>query len=49
MSGGSAHEWTAQGVPGGVIVAKPFAAAPIVTALATLMDQTSTPQAWRST
>ena len=41
MSGDSAHEWTAQGVPGSVMVAKPFVGAQVITALATLMNQAS--------
>lgn len=41
MSGDSAHEWTAQGVPGSVMVAKPFVGSQIITALATLLNQAS--------
>ena len=39
VSGDSAHEWAAQGVPNSVMVAKPFVPAQIITALATLLNQ----------
>jgi DNA-binding response OmpR family regulator len=39
MSGDSAHEWASQGVPGSVMLAKPFAPAQLVTAVATLVTQ----------
>jgi CheY-like chemotaxis protein len=34
MSGGSPHEWEAEGVPGSALVAKPFAPAQVLIALA---------------
>ena len=37
VSGDSAPDWTSKGVPDSVMVVKPFAAAQIVTALATLI------------
>ena len=39
VSGDSAHEWTARGVPNSAMVAKPFVDAQIITALATLLVQ----------
>jgi DNA-binding response OmpR family regulator len=39
MSGDSTHEWASQGVPGSVMLAKPFAPAQLVTAVATLVTQ----------
>ena len=39
MTGDSAHEWSSKGVPNSVIIAKPFATAQIVTAVATLLNQ----------
>ena len=41
ISGDSAHEWNSRGVPGSVMVAKPFVGAQIITALATLLNQGS--------
>ena len=41
VSGDSAHEWSAQGVPGSVMVQKPFVSAQIITALSTLLNQAS--------
>lgn len=38
MSGGSAHEWAAEGVPDSAILAKPFAPAQLVVALVTQLD-----------
>ena len=38
MSGDSAHEWEAYGVPHSIMVPKPFVDAQIITALATLMN-----------
>ncbi len=35
VSGGSAHEWSARGVPGSVMLAKPFALAQLVVAVST--------------
>jgi CheY-like chemotaxis protein len=40
MSGDSAHEWDAQGVPNSIMVAKPFVGAQIITAISTLLNQT---------
>lgn len=37
VSGASAHEWTSLGVPGSVMVVKPYAAAQLVVAVSTLM------------
>ena len=36
MSGDSTHEWASKGVPGSVLLAKPFAPAQLVTAVSTL-------------
>ena len=41
MSGDSAHLWTAHGVPGSIIVQKPFVEAQLLTAIATLLNQSS--------
>ncbi len=38
MSGGNAHEWSAQGVPNSILILKPFAPAQIVTAVAQLLN-----------
>lgn len=43
MSGDSAHEWDAQGVPGSVMVAKPFVTAQIITALSNLLNEAGSP------
>lgn len=43
MTGGSANAWSAQGVPGSVLVAKPFAPAQITSAISSLLN-ISTPQ-----
>jgi CheY-like chemotaxis protein len=37
VSGGSAHEWTSLGVPGSLMLAKPYAAAQLVVAVSTSM------------
>ena len=42
MSGDSTAEWTSQGVPGSVMIAKPFAPVQVVTAISSLMNQTDT-------
>ncbi len=42
MSSSTDGEWTSQGVPRSILIAKPFAAAQVVTAVATLLNQ-STP------
>ena len=39
MSGDSAHEWDAQGVPGSIMVAKPVVTAQILTALSNLLNE----------
>jgi DNA-binding NtrC family response regulator len=39
MSGDSAHEWASKGVPGSVILAKPFAPAQLVTAVSNLVTE----------
>ena len=39
ISGDSAHEWRAKGVPGSIMVAKPFVGAQIITAVSTLLNQ----------
>ncbi len=38
VSGDSAHDWTAKGVPNSVMVPKPFVAAQIITAISTLLN-----------
>lgn len=38
MSGAAGHEWTSKGVPHSVFVAKPFAPAQIITAIAGLLN-----------
>jgi DNA-binding NtrC family response regulator len=42
MSGDSANEWASKGVPRSVMLAKPFAAAQLVTAVSTLMTESDT-------
>ena len=44
ISGDSAHEHTAQGVPDSVMLQKPFAPAQLVTAMATLLNAVPPPQ-----
>ncbi len=39
VSGDSAHEWAARGVPHSLMVRKPFVAAQIIAALSTLLGQ----------
>ena len=39
ISGDSAYEWSAKGVPNSIMVAKPFVAAQIITALSTLLNE----------
>jgi DNA-binding response OmpR family regulator len=39
MSGDSAHEWASKGVPGSIILAKPFAPAQLVTAVSMLVTE----------
>jgi len=42
MSGGSAHQWAAEGVPRSVVMTKPFAPAQLVVALATQLNNART-------
>ena len=42
MSGDSAPEWSSQGVPNSLMVAKPFAPAQIITAVSTLLNAVDT-------
>jgi len=39
LTGDSAQEWSSRGVPGSVLIAKPFVLAQVVTALATLLNE----------
>ncbi len=41
MTGASANEWSANGVPGSVLLTKPFAGAQVVTAIAGLLNAAS--------
>ena len=41
VTGDSAHDWASQGVPGSVLVEKPFAPAQIVTAVSSLLIVTA--------
>ena len=41
MSGDSANEWASQGVPGSIMIEKPFVMAQVVTAIATLLNKDS--------
>jgi DNA-binding NtrC family response regulator len=38
MTGGSAHDWPSLGVPGSVLIPKPFAPAQVVTAVSQLLN-----------
>jgi hypothetical protein len=40
MSGDSAGDWSSQGVPGSIMLQKPFAVAQVVTAVASMIHQT---------
>ncbi|QBX36896.1 response regulator [Brevundimonas sp. S30B] len=42
VTGDSAHEWAAHGVPNSVLVSKPFVAAQIINAVATLLNAEAT-------
>jgi DNA-binding response OmpR family regulator len=42
VTGDSAHEWTAHGVPQSAIIGKPFAPAQVVVALSGLLNKTDT-------
>ena len=44
-SGGGASEWSSNGVPNSILVAKPFAAGQVVTAVNQLLNQGNTPGA----
>ena len=50
MSGDSVSDWASRGVPGSVILAKPFAPAQLITAVSTLATEadTHTPPAQRN-
>ncbi len=39
MSGDSAHDWASQGVPGSIMLAKPFATAQLITAVSNLITE----------
>ena len=39
VSGKDGHDWSAQGVPQSVMIAKPFAVAQVVVAMANLLNQ----------
>lgn len=41
VSAASEHQWASQGVPGSVMIAKPFAAAQLVVAVSTLLVASS--------
>jgi DNA-binding response OmpR family regulator len=42
VSGDSGHAWPSKGVPGSVLVSKPFAVAQIINAVSTLVTETDT-------
>ena len=42
ISGDSGHDWPVHGVPDSIMVPKPFVAAQIITALATLLNRSDT-------
>jgi DNA-binding response OmpR family regulator len=39
VTGGSANEWAANGVPGSILITKPFVPAQLITAIATLLNE----------
>lgn len=43
ITGDNTDEWAANGVPGSVLISKPFVAAQLITAIATLLNQATTP------
>ena len=43
MSGASAGDWAAQGVPNSIMLTKPFAPAQLITAISTLMNEAPIP------
>jgi len=45
MTGGSADQWAANGVPNSVLLTKPFAPAQLVTAVSQLLNEASAPGA----
>lgn len=45
MTGAAADEWTSQGVPGSILLAKPFAPAQLVTAVSQLLNAGGVPGA----
>jgi DNA-binding response OmpR family regulator len=45
MTGTHGEEWTSKGVPNSVLLAKPFAPAQLVTAIANLLNTVSPPAA----
>ena len=42
MTGASAHEWSAKGVPNSVLLTKPFAVAQVITAISQLVTAAAT-------
>ena len=42
VSGDSAYEWDSRGLPNSVMIRKPFVTAQVLTAISTLLNQTST-------
>ncbi|WP_211857811.1 response regulator [Plastoroseomonas hellenica] len=45
MTGDSAHEWSAHGVPESIVLQKPFVPAQLITAIATLLNEAGTASA----
>lgn len=43
VSGGSEHDWSAEGVPHSVMVAKPFATSQVVVAISSLINASDAP------
>lgn len=43
MSGDSAEDWGSKGVPNGIMLAKPFAPAQLVTAISQLLNASTPP------
>jgi DNA-binding response OmpR family regulator len=43
MTGGSAHDWSANGVPNSVLISKPFAPVQIIKAISQLLNAASPP------
>jgi CheY-like chemotaxis protein len=42
ITGDSAHAWTSKGVPGSIMIAKPFVPAQVITAVSTLINEADT-------